>query len=238
MSTPKLQAFYKSRPWESLVKQLRIERTGADGLLRCEYCGKPILKAYDCIGHHVEELTDENVDDVMISLNPFNIKLVHFRCHNEIHKRFGFGNGGRYRITQNVYIVYGAPCSGKTTWVSEVAESDDLILDIDRLWGAVRADMCGQYEKPKALTSNVFALRDCMLDMIKVRRGKWRNAYIIGGYPLQGERERLADSVGANKIIFIDTPREICEARAATKSDDWLEYIARWFERYTPPLYE
>lgn len=227
MSTPKLQAFYKSRRWEKFIQKLRIERVDAAGNVICEHCGRPIVRAYDCIGHHIEELTEDNVDDVNISLNPDNIMLVHFKCHNEIHKRFGFGGGAR-RIVQNVYIVYGAPCAGKRTWVNSVAESGDIILDIDRLWGAVRADCCGQHEKPKELTTNVFALRDCMLDMIRVRLGKWRNAYIIGGYPLQGERERLADSVGANKIIFIDTPRNVCEARAALTSDEMLGYVAQW----------
>lgn len=232
----KLQAFYKSRRWESFIKRLRLDRARADGLVICEHCGKPIIKAYDCIGHHKEELTLDNVDDAAISLNPDNVSLVHFRCHNEIHKRFGFGDGGAHRIVQNVFIVYGAPCSGKTTWVNSVAEKGDLILDIDRLWNAIRAETCGAFEKPNELITNVFGLRDCMLDMIRVRRGKWHNAYIIGGYPLQGERERLADSVGANKIIFIDTPLEVCNARAALKSPEWLEYVARWFDRYTPPV--
>lgn len=228
----KLQAFYKSRKWENFVKALRLERATADGSIICEHCGKPIVKAYDCIGHHKDELTLDNVDNVQVSLNPDNIMLIHFRCHNEIHKRFGYAE----RPKQNVYIVYGAPCSGKTTFVSEVAEPGDIILDIDRLWGAIRADKCGAYEKPNAIKSNVFALWDCMLDMIRVRRGRWNNAYIIGGYPLQGERERLFDSVGADKLVFIDTKKDICLLRAREKSPEWTEYVEQWFDRYSPPV--
>lgn len=227
----RLQMFYKSRKWEAFTKQLRAERTNKDGLLICEHCGKPILKAYDCIAHHKEELTDENVDDVTISLNPDNIILIHFRCHNEIHKRFGYAG----RLVQNVYIVYGAPCSGKSTWVDSVAESGDLILDIDRLWAAIRATSCGQYEKPAELRANVFDLRNELLNMIRFRRGKWRNAYIVGGYPLQGERERLAEEVCAKKVIFIDTPKEICMIRAREKSDEMPRYVDEWFDRYAPP---
>lgn len=228
----KLQAFYKSRRWENFVKALRSERTTPDGFVICEHCGKPILKAYDCIGHHIEELTETNVDNVEISLNPANVMLIHFRCHNQIHKRFGYAG----RQVQKVYIVYGAPCSGKTTFVNDNAENGDLILDIDRLWGAIRADKCGEYEKPNAIKSNVFALRDCLLDMIKVRRGRWENAYIIGGYPLQGERERLFDSVGADKFVFIDTPKDVCLLRAKAKSPEWVEYVEQWFDRYNPPI--
>ena len=230
MSTPKLQAFYKSHKWETFISNLRAERTNADGFIICEKCGKPILKAYDCIGHHITELTDSNVDDVTISLNPENIQLLHFKCHNEVHERFGY-NG---RQQQSVFIVYGAPCSGKRTWVHDNANANDLIVDIDKLWAAVRADVCGDTEKPNAIKSNVFALRESLLDMIKVRRGKWRNAYIIGGYPLQGERERLMQTVGADKLIHIDTAREVCEARA--QSEEMKKYIAEWFERYAPPL--
>ena len=231
MSSQLLQQFYKSQKWEKFIEALRIERANAEGVVICEHCGKPILRKYDCIGHHIEELTDENVNDVMISLNPQNIKLVHFKCHNEIHKRFGYGG----TQVQKVYIVYGAPCSGKSSFVAEVADKCDIILDIDRLWSAIKADKCND-EKPNELKQNVFALRDAMIDMIKVRRGRWHNAYIVGGYPLQGERERLAEIVGADKIIFIDTPKDVCLMRAESKNPEMKNFIELWFERYTRPI--
>ena len=232
MSTQILQAFYKSRKWENFVEALRIERANADGVVICEHCGKPIIKKYDCIGHHIEELTDDNVNDVMIALNPDNIELVHFKCHNQIHKRFGYAG----KTIQKVYIVYGAPCSGKSFFVSEVAEPGDIILDIEKLWSAIRADKCSEYEKPNELKQNVFALRDAMIDMIRVRRGRWNNAYIVGGYPLCGERERLAEIISADKMIFIDTPKDVCLLRAELRSDEWKGYVGDWFDKYTPPL--
>ena len=229
----KRQKFYRSDEWEYFTKQLRLERADASGMLICEHCGKPITRKYDCIAHHKTELTEDNVDDVQVSLNPDNIMLVHFRYHNEIHKRFGFHQGSTYvRKPQEVYIVYGSPCAGKTTWVANVAEKDDIILDIDKLWTAIKADSCGVNEKPDALKTNVFALRDKMLDMIRVRQGKWQRAYIIGGYPLEGDRERLANMVGADKIIHIDTPKEICLERAKFKGDKWTEFVENWWEKF------
>lgn len=228
----KRQAFYKSRKWEQFIKALRFKRMQPDGTILCEHCGKPIVSAYDCIGHHVIELTDDNVDDVLISLNEENVQLVHFRCHNEIHSRFG------YAVTQarHVYIVYGAPCAGKTTWVDSVAETNDLILDIDRLWSAVRAGSCAMHEKPDALKSIVFDLRDCILEDIRTRRGRWNSAYVIGGYPLIGERERLQERIGADKLIFIDTPEDVCLQRARLKSPEWIGFVGEWFRRYHPPV--
>lgn len=231
MSTPKLQAFYKGDNWRRLCKLIKVERVNEAGDLICEHCGKPIVRKYDCIAHHVIELTDDNVDDAEISLNPANIQLVHFRCHNEIHRRFGASGYKR-----SVYIVWGSPCAGKTTWVGDVASKDDIILDIDKLWAAIKSDACGKYEKPTALKQNVFALRDAMLDMIRVRQGKWHDAYIIGGYPLSAERERLQTAVGADKLIHIDTPKELCLARADSKASEWHGYVEEWWSRYTPPI--
>lgn len=232
MSTKKLQAFYKSQKWEKFVEALRHTRADKDGLLICEHCGRPIVRKYDCIGHHVEELTDDNVENAAVSLNPENVVLVHFKCHNEIHKRFGYAD----RQPQHVYIVYGSPCAGKRTWVADVAEPGDVVLDIDKLWAAIRSDKCGDYDKPPQLKQNVFALRDALLDTIRVRRGRWNNAYIIGGYPLQGERERLAEILGADRIIFIEAPKETCLLRARQISGEYETFVNEWFERYAPPV--
>lgn len=215
-----LENFYQSREWRKLVNTLKLERV-KDGQLICEYCGMPIVKSYDCIGHHITELTEENVNDYLISLNPENIMLIHFKCHNRIHERFeGF--------TQRVYLVYGSPCSGKTTWVNEQASDDDLIVDIDRLWEAIcKSD---RYHKPAKLKKVVFRMRDDLIDQIKHRNGFWKNAYVIGGYPMSTERRRICELLGAVPI-FIDTPEAECMERAPT--EEWKGYIADWWEDYT-----
>lgn len=218
-----LENFYTSKRWCKFVNGLKLERMDADGNIICAHCGKPITRAYDCIGHHKIELTDENVNDYSISLNPENVELIHFRCHNLIHQRFeGF--------SQSVYLIYGSPCSGKTSWVEEVANDDDLILDVDRLWDAVCSG--GYLRKPKRLASNVFGIRDCIIDQIRTRTGKWRNAYIIGGYPLSTERERLCDLLRAMPI-YIEAAKEECLRRCeAERPAAWKEYIENWFDSY------
>ena len=59
-----------------------------DNYIICAQFANGITKKYDCIGHHEHELTEDNVNDVMISLNPENIKLIHFKCHNKVHERW------------------------------------------------------------------------------------------------------------------------------------------------------
>ena len=226
-----LDTFYKSDAWEKLVRTLRLERVDADGNIICAHCGEPIVRAYDCIGHHVIHLTEDNVNDAMISLNPDNIELVHHRCHNRIHEKLQFGASMRH-----VYLVYGAPLSGKTTWVNDSKSVGDLVVDLDSIWQCVSG--CERYVKPARLKANVFGIRDRLLEDVKYRRGKWSNAYVIGGYPLIGERERICRDIGAEEI-FIDCSREECLYRLDMCDDgrdvgEWAKYIDDWFRKYAP----
>lgn len=234
------EQFYKSDKWETFRKIIIDQRTDADGFIYCAICGKPILKKYDLIVHHKQELDDLNVNDVNVALNPDNVECVHFKCHNKIHERFGFHKTGQrtyYKpVPKHVYIVYGSPCSGKTTWTHDVAGKDDLVVDLDAIWQMISVN--GRYEKPNALKSVVFDIRDKMYDIIRYRSGNWHNAYIITGGALKGDRERLTQRVGADDLIFIDTPKDECIRRVRTKFDDddmrirWVEYISEWFEKY------
>lgn len=212
---------YKSKEWINLLNNLKLERVNPEGKLICEYCGQEIVKKYDCIGHHKIPLTNGNVNDYNISLNPDNIMLIHFECHNAVHNRFG------YELPRKVYIVYGSPCSGKTTWVENMATNDDLIVDIDRIWECI--SFCDKYNKPKKLQQNVFEIRNNLIEQVKMRLGSWQNAFIVGTYPLKMERQRLADRLGA-ELILIECNKEICLNRA--KNSDWKQYIEDWFEAF------
>lgn len=217
-----LANFYTSKQWTKLIAQLKLERVNADGQVICEYCGNPITKAYDIIGHHIEELTDENVNDYMVSLNPDNVMLIHFRCHNKIHERFeGF--------RQRVWLVWGSPCAGKSTWVKNSAHKDDLIVDIDNIWESIC--LSDKLHKPARVKPIVFKLRDALLDSVKIRQGMWRNAYIVGTYPLKSDRERLCRVLGAEEI-HIDTSKAECLERAPT--EEYRKMIADFWAAYIP----
>ena len=199
--------FYRSPEWETLRKSLMLERVDANGDIVCEHCHKSVVKAYDCIAHHKEPLTEGNVNNYDVSLNPENIMLVHHKCHNEIHNRFG-------TYTRHIYIVYGSPCAGKTTFVNERALKDDLIIDIDRIFEAINNG------RSNRLYDNVMQVYRLLIDMVKTRNGKWVNAYIIRGFPLKGERERLAAMLDA-ELIYIDTDKETCLERAYKRAPDY-----------------
>ena len=184
-----------------------------DGVLYCEHCKKPIVKAYDCIAHHVVEVTQSNLHDMQVTLNPENIMLVHHACHNEIHKRFG-------RIIRKVYMVWGAPRAGKTTYVDSIKDNGDIVVDIDSIWQCIGDE---ELTKPNALKPVVFAMRDALYQCILTRLGAWANAYIITTRP----DARLADKLGA-ELIYIPAERQECLSRC--EKETWVQYVNDWFD--------
>lgn len=226
-----LSDFYRSDEWRSFRDVVIGERMKDDGYVYDEVTDKPIVKAYDIILHHKIELTEDNVHDYNISLNPDNIMIVSHKTHNYIHNKLGHSK-------REVFVVYGAPLSGKSTWVHDNANEGDLIIDMDNIWQCVSG--CDRYIKPKRLNAVVFGMRDKLLEIVKYRVGKWNNAYIIGGYPLIGERERLCKELGAREI-FIDTSKEECLMRLEMSEDfrnkdEWKKFVEDWWRKYTPHL--
>lgn len=225
-----LSQFYNSKEWRSFRGLLISQRT-VDGILSCEYSGKPLIKSYDIVLHHKIPLTMANVNDYNISLNPENIMIVSQQAHNEIHSRFGFV------AERKVYYVYGAPCSGKTTFVNNIKGNSDIVVDIDNIWQCITGG--ARYEKPNALKANAFALRDCLYDQIKKRTGKWERAFIITGGSIKAIRTREIESFGAEGV-FIDESKETClkrlandKNRSAEQKKIWQQYVQQWFDDYT-----
>lgn len=222
-----LSEFYTSKAWQDFRAVLIAQRTRADGFVYDEITGKPIVKAYDIILHHKIELTLENVNDANITLNPENIQIVSFRTHNAIHNRFG-------RWTRHIYLVYGCPLAGKKTYVEERAGIHDLIIDIDRIYSCISNNP--PYIKSGRLYDNMRTVYDALLGDVKRKNGKWVNAFICGGFPFKGERERIAAEYGAEPI-YIECTEEEAQARLQAVQDgrdkvEYSKYINTWFTRF------
>lgn len=222
-----LSAFYTGKEWADFRQVIIAQRADADGFVYDEITGKRIVKAYDIILHHKIPLTLDNVNDANISLNPDNIQIVSFKTHNEIHERFG-------TWTRHIYLVYGCPLSGKSTFVKDRAGIHDLIVDIDSIYACISNNPL--YTKSNRLYDNVRAVQDALLDSIKYKRGKWINAFIISGMPYAGERERFCIEYGAEPI-FIECDQDTALSRLGAVQDgrdinEWSGYINKWFMKY------
>ena len=231
MAFTSLSQFYTSDDWRKFRAGLIQKRINpADGVLYSEHSGKPLLNSYDIVLHHIKPLTLANVNDYSVSLNPDNIMIVSQQDHNEIHSRFG------YCAERKVYYVYGAPCSGKTSFVNSIKGNSDLVIDMDSIWQCITGG--ARYDKPNALKQNAFAVRDCLYDMVKKRAGKWERAFIITTTAVKSIREREIALFSAEPI-YIDTSREECLKRLYGDCNrqerhvkEWEGYINKWFEDY------
>lgn len=220
-----LNSFYSSKKWADLRLSLINQRGN-----RCEHCGNIIPKSIKLIAHHKIELTPENCLDANISLNPDNISIICFDCHQKIHNRFG------HQPSRNVYLVYGPPLSGKSSFVQERMTRGDLIVDMDRLYQAV--SMLPYFDKPDNLMPNIWGIYNQLIDHIKTRYGRWNNAWVIGGFADKYKREKLANDLGA-ELIFCNVSQEECLRRLEIdeerryRKDEWKTFIERWFTTYT-----
>lgn len=209
-----------------------------EGFIRCEMCGKrtkafvPNAEADNrnaLVFHHKIPLTVSNMNDYNISLNPENIQCLCWQSHNEVHNRFNS------RPTRSVYIVCGAPLSGKTSFVKENMTVGDLVVDIDSIYEAISGQE--RYIKPKGLYPFVDAVVRELKAQIKMM--STGTAWVIvgkeGATPKQ--RQDLANEL-RGAIILIDTPKDECLTRLYENPNGrdiqlWTKFIEEYFERFS-----
>jgi 5-methylcytosine-specific restriction endonuclease McrA len=234
--------FYKSDDWATCKAQVLNERIRSDGIIICEHCGQPIIKGFNpnannnagaIVFHHKIYLNNYNVNDASVSINPENIAILHWNCHNEIHGRFTGGIPEK-----KVYLITGAPCSGKTSFVRERIQPNDLILDIDDLWQTISGQP--RYTKPNSLKTLVFAVREELKGLIGRGAGTWRNAFIVEALPVKMDRQREIERYKAHnvEIITMAATQEVCLQRLYANANgrdikQYESYIKEYFERYS-----
>lgn len=239
------QEFYKSKEWSDCKAQVLHERL-KEGVVYCECCHKPILSSFNPNGknnkgamvfHHKIFLNNQNVNDPSISINPKNIAVLHWACHNEVHNRF---NGSKPE--RKVYIITGAPCSGKTTFVKERIQEGDILLDIDDLWQALSGQ--ARYVKPNSLKEIIFPLRRMIKDLISKGGGSWRNAYLIESKlytPKDIESECDKYKSFNVEVIEMETTLQECLNRLYKNPNGrdialYEKLIKEYYERKAPPF--
>ena len=222
MSFTGLHDFYQSIEWRRCREAVLGGRLLRDGELRCERCGKAILHPYEAVLHHVDELDEAKVQDPAVALNPDNLMLVCHRCHSEIHAPERKGRGFLPR-SRHVYLVWGCPCSGKREFVDSARGDRDIVVDIDSIFDSLGGER-------GAVKSEALAMYRTAVDMIRVRGGRWHNAWVIRTLPRSSDRERLQRDLGGAEEMHVERPAEECRAEARKRGGDWPEWVENWLE--------
>ena len=137
----------------------------------------------------------------------------------------------RRSLPARVTLICGPPASGKTTYVNEHSRPGDIVWDLDEVLKAICGD-AGE-DRPPASIAIALSMRDGFIGAVAERR--WprppQAIWIIEGLPKRGDRQNRAELLGA-EVILLDTPKEECLRRAATRKNPNLYAIEKWFSEH------
>lgn len=140
----------------------------------------------------------------------------------------------RYK-EKKVYIVHGAPGSGKTTYVQEHRSADDLVVDMDYLCAALNASDA-LYEDHESVLGLALKIRECIFGEIESRAGKWENAWVITASADQHEVSNLARRL-RGEVVPMNVSRERCiqnivnDPRRFGCADRFVSLANKWYEK-------
>lgn len=174
--TYNLDTFYQSSTWQKFREAYLAERIARDGELIDDITKRPILKKGEATLHHIEHLTDENVNDPNISLNPKNIELVSTETHQRLHNKFN--------------------CNGRTVKIAhrEEKEEDKYFFDLVISFDSLKNALCK--EENDKTRATIWAVYNFLIDRIKTRADRWSSVLVISrGDQIEFNRiKRLIDA--------------------------------------------
>jgi HK97 family phage prohead protease len=129
---------------------------------------------------------------------------------------------------KQVFIVMGASCSGKSTYVRNNANEKDLVFDFDTIHQAISTNP--SHIHIDNIKRYVFDVRDAIYQRLK--KDKTTNAWIINSSPLKQVRKQLVEELDA-RIIYIQRSKEEClRVAEQERPTEWKGYIENYFERF------
>lgn len=244
------KAFYKSEKWQKCRDAYISERRLIDGGL-CEKChinpGEEL--------HHKKFLTPDNIHDANLTLNPDNLMWLCKDCHFKEHEKailiglqkarkhtkilnengFYFDENGELK-PQKIYIVYGPPASGKTTYVCNNRVHGDMVVDLDLIQQAISLN--GKTDTPINLLNTALDIREHIYSLVENKKIDCKNIWVVASLPRKKERSELATRLGA-ELIFMYATKSECFKRAdadSERKDKHIQHaiITKWFEDYEP----
>ncbi len=130
-----------------------------------------------------------------------------------------------------VYVIHGAPCSGKNTYVKTHKGDNDIIYDYDALMMAISGG--GTHDHNDNLSCYILDMRDVIIARLKVEEQIDR-AWIISTYVTEKLKGLLAGlnpvykEIKANKLTCLSRLKENPDGRDV---DKWTAYIESYFNK-------
>jgi len=230
---PFAKKFYNSKTWKLCRQSFIADRVSIDGGM-CQQCKERLGYIVD----HKKEITPDNINNPDVTLSNENFQYLCLDCHNR--KTFGknlatireglmFNSDGNIIENKNTFIVWGAPASGKTSYVKENKGQHDIVVDLDYIRSALSLG-----EDSKDTIAFALDIRELIYDLIEQRVHHYDRAWIICMLPTRSQRSELSRRLKA-ELIHIDTDKEECIRRSTrdnTREDKELQQyiINKYFD--------
>lgn len=138
---------------------------------------------------------------------------------------------------KKVYLITGAPGSGKSYYVSQHIKENDIVFDLDEINKALGGSLHDGSNKTLSIS---LAMRDAAIDTIASRKGAWDNAYFITATPRKADIESLKRKLNAEEIPMnrsIDEVKEnILRDDTRADKDKHIKLVDEWYKANSEPI--
>lgn len=104
----------------------------------------------------------------------------------------------------------------------------DIACDVDDIYATISGN--DSHDADLYVHEVALELREHLLDIIRDRKGGWNNAFVPSIANTAENVKEEAERINADKIIFIDTPYDVCMERAKERPEYFKYIIQEWFE--------
>lgn len=132
-----------------------------------------------------------------------------------------------------ITVLWGPPCSGKSTYIAQRARPGDVIIDLDRIALALTTDTTHHHEYGEPIRVIAQAARRAAIDAALADHGPG-DLWVIDSGATHRKRAWWRTRHHAT-VIELDTPLEVCLERARAERPAWGERRVReWFDKFAP----
>lgn len=130
--------------------------------------------------------------------------------------------------------MIGPPCGGKSTWVRDHAERGDIVIDYDRLAGALTAEGEDGHGLKRPVATVAFQAREAAIREA-LRHGRDHEVFIIHTLP-KPQLMAKYKAAGA-QVVTCDPGRAVAEERCRRlRPESSMDGVRRWYAgRRTDP---
>jgi len=213
--------FWDKANWQALCKtchascKQRLERSGV--LVGCTAAGLPVDP-----NHHWNRPMGAPAPSKPM-LRPANTGLS-IEAYNRVYPL------GLRRSVPHLTIVCGPSCSGKSRYVAEHMQPDDVVICLDSI--AARLAGCQEHRHPQSVVASAFVERNRQLRALASTKAK--RAWFIVQAPRLTERNYWFDVLGARSIVLLNPGADECVRRLrADPSRVGLEHVmTAWIHQW------